>query len=173
MDERLTHLWQTERAAGFSGLAGVRVATTIPISDALLNEAIAAYLPVGGRIQELTVRAHPADRVTVRVTLAKPAFLPPVSLKASVERQPEFPDSPVLVLRLEGAAGLMKLAGPAMALMNARLPGIRIEGDRVLVDLRVILREHGREAWLDHVDRAEVTTDEGHVILFVAAALRG
>ena len=77
--------------------------------------------------------------VIARLKLTRPAFLPSVSVRLFIERQPELPISPVFVVRMELPAGLMGLAGSAMKMVGSLPAGLRLEGDRLEVDLRVLL----------------------------------
>src|SRR5258708_27558230 len=96
-----------------------------------------------GAVRELNISPRAGDRFGVRLVLAKPSFLPPISLEALIEKQPTLPDDPVLGLTLSGLGGLVRFAGPAASFLNVLPPGGRMEGERALVDLRAALASHG------------------------------
>jgi hypothetical protein len=172
MDPRLVNLIARQQAANFAGLSGSEIQATLRISADLLNEAIAANLASGAPLRELAVMPRGGNRLDVRVKLAKPAFLPTLSLTLLIERQPQLPADPVLVMKLSGAAGLLGLAAPAITSFGVLPPGIRLEGDRVLIDLRTLLQRYGQAALLDHAEQLQVTTEEGRLVLLVHARVR-
>jgi hypothetical protein len=168
MDSRLRDVLSHQQAARFAGLAGSEAEATIRISDQLLNEVIAAYVPPGGALRTVVMGSHAGNRVDLAVTLAKPAFLPPIPLTITIERQPELPADATLVLRLAGGAGhLMRLAGP---MLTHKLPSfVRLDGERLLINLRGALQERDQEALLDHVQQLQIVTEEGRLVVHTAA----
>lgn len=170
MDQRLMDLLLRQHESGFADLGGTRVAATVPVPDRLINEAVAASLPRGGRIAQLQVTAQPDHRLTVRVTLAKPSFVPPLTIRMQIERQPEFPGSPFLVFKLTGG-GLMVFAGPLATLFDVLPPGVRMEGDRILVHIGMLLQQRGLDGWLRFLERLHVSTEAGSVILALEARI--
>jgi hypothetical protein len=165
MDERVMHLLRRQQESGFADLAGTHAALFIPISDRLINEAIAAFLPSSGRIERVQVSTEAGNRLTARVTLGKPRFLPTITVTMIIQQQPELPESPVLVLRLMGAGGLMSFAGPLATLFGVLPLGLRIEGDRLHVHIPALLQQHGFESALPYLERLQVTTEAGHLIV--------
>jgi hypothetical protein len=107
----------------------------------------------------------------VRAKLGGASFLPAFNLAVAIDRQPELPASPVLVLRLE-MGGLLSLAGPALRFFDALPKGIRIEKDRIHIDLARLLDERGLAGFLEHLDQLHVDTAEGTTILSVRARVR-
>jgi hypothetical protein len=61
----------------------------------------------------------------------------------------------------------MSFAGGAAAFFNLLPPGVRMEGDRVLVNIAELARRHGRADMLELVRRLHVTTEDGAVVLEV------
>jgi hypothetical protein len=172
MNSRLLNILSRQQEAGFPGLAGSEVQATIRISNAVLNEAVRAFLPTAGAVRDLVVHPRAGNRVDVRLTLAKPSFLPPFNITLLIERQPSLPADPVLGLKLSGAGGLLRLAGPAITSFGVLPPGIHLAGDRVLIDLRILLAHRAQAQVLDHADRLEVLSDEGTLIVIVHARIR-
>lgn len=158
-------LLRQQQASGFADLAGAQVTASVPLTDRLLNQVIAANLPPDGVLRHTELHAHAGERLTLRVTLAKPSFLPPLNVNLQIERQAQLPDSPVIVLKVAGAVGLMAMAGSAVGLAKGLPPGMRLEGDRIYVDLRAMLRPHGADTLLDLLEELYVATADGVVTL--------
>jgi len=171
MDQRLVRLLSRQVATGFEDLQGTEAAVTLRVSDRLLNELVTEALPPSAKVRDVEVRAQPGNRFAVRAKLGAAAFLPPLNLTVAVDRQPELPASPVLVLKLE-MGGLLSLAGPALRFFDALPPGIRIEQDRIHVDLARLLAERGLTGFLDHLEQFHVQTAEGTTILLLRARFR-
>ena len=123
-------------------------------------------------IRELHVSPRAGDRFGVRVVLAK-SFLPPISLDVVIDKQPSLPGDPVLALTLSGMGGLLRFAGPVAGFLKALPPGVRMEGDRVFVDLRAVLAPHGLTSILNYVEEVLLSTEEGRLLILFRAAVRG
>jgi len=170
MDRRLQALLNREQANGFRGLSGSQARTAIRVSAALLNEAITAFVGTSSAITTLVVTPRAGNRFDVHVKLAKPAILPAINVAVAIERQPQMPGDPTLILHLSGAGGLMRFAGPALGAFGGGLPpGVRLDGDRVFIDIRAALAAQQQSQWLDYVEQLEVSTDEGALVLYVQA----
>ena len=165
----LVSLLAQQQASGFADLTGAQVTATVPVKERLINQVIAANLPPDGALRHAELQAHPGERLTLRVALARPSFLPPFSVNLQIERQAQLPDSPVIVLRIVGAGGLMAMAGSMAGLAGGLPPGMRLDGDRIHVDLRAMLRARGAATFLDLVEELYVTTGEGTVMLALRA----
>src|SRR5688572_10158280 len=136
MDPRLLQLFSRQQAAGFPGLAGSDARATIRVAAPLLNEAVGTALASVAAVRDVSVQPRASNRFDVRLTLAKPAFLPSLNLTLVIERQPQLPADPVLGLRITGAGGMMRLAAPAITSFGLLPPGVALESDRLSVDLR-------------------------------------
>ena len=158
-------LLRQQQASGFSDLAGAQVTATVPVRERLINQVIAANLPRNGALRHAELHAQPGERLTLRVALAKPSFVPPFNVNLQIERQAQLPDSPVIVLKIAGAGGLMAMAGSIAGLAGGLPPGMRLDGDRIHVDLRAMLRPHGADTLLDLIEELYVATGEGTVTL--------
>ena len=172
MDPRLEALLSRLRATGFSDLRGARADVTLPISDRLLNELIAAALPASAPVRDLELTSRAGNRIAVRFKVAAVSFLPPMKVTLVIEGQPELPASPVLVLKLE-MGSLLSLAGPAARFLSGLPSGIRIVEDRVHVNLATLLADRGLAELLEYAEQVRVTTAEGAVVVHVRAAIRG
>lgn len=164
-------LLRQQQASGFADIAGAQVTATLPLSERLLNQVIAANLPPGGPLRHAELHAHPGERLTLRVALSKPSFVPPFNVTLQIERQAQLPESPVIVLRLAGASGLMAIAGSMAGLAMGLPPSMRLDGDRIHVDLRAMLRPHGADTLLDLLEELYVATGEGVVTLAFRARI--
>lgn len=170
MDERFARLFRRQQTSGFEDLRGAEASVTLPVSEKLLNELVAEWLPRSGSVRELEVHPKPDNRFAVRARLGAVSFLPPVNMTVVIDRQAELPASPVLVLRLE-MGGLLSLAGPALRFLDALPPGIRIDNDRVYLDLATLLETRGLSQVMEHLEQLHVNTAEGTVILSVRARI--
>jgi hypothetical protein len=171
MDQRLLRLLEQQAAAGFDGLRGAEASITLPVSDRLLNEIITEALPASAKVRDVEVRALTGNRFGVRAKIGAASFLPPVSLTVVIDRQPELPASPVLVLRLE-LGGLLAVAGAAMRFFGQLPRGIRIDNDRVYVDLAQLLEKQRLSGLLEHLEQLQVSTTQGATILSLRARIR-
>lgn len=164
--EILNHL----RSTAFRDVAGSRVTAAIPVSERLINELIAATMPRNLPVREVSVRPEANNRFSVRLT-PRASMLPPLTLKLDIERQPEFPASPVLVLRMATMGGLFGLAGAALPLDKMMPPGVRLEGERILVDLRAMAAQHGFGEYVAFVRNLKVSTEAGFTVLHIDAGI--
>lgn len=170
MDPRFKALLDDQIAQRFAGLAGSGARFTLRISDRLMNDAIAASLVPGGAVRSVVAHALNDNRLDAIVTLARPAFVPPLHLHVDVERGPMLPQDPTLVLRIGGGAGgLLKLVGPLLASAVSLPPGVRLEKDVMLVDVRAVLAARALGPLLDYVRDLQITTEESAVLLHVDA----
>ncbi len=161
-----------QQRSGFADVKGTEGQATIRMSDRLLNQIIATEVQRLRAIREARVRNLAGDRLDLQVVLAKPSFLPAITIGVLIERQPSLPENPVLVLRLSGIGGLTRFAGLAAAFLNVLPPGIRMAGDRVFVDVAALLQQRGMGFVMQHVDDLNVTTDEGVVRVAFRVRLR-
>jgi hypothetical protein len=138
----------------------------VPIGERLLNELVAAMVPPDGPVRELTVRPQAGNRLAVRVRASRLDFLPAVTVTLQIEQQPQPPDTP-LVLRILSMPGLLGMAG-ALLSPGALPPGIRLDRDRVVVDLRPLLERHGAGDLMAYAERLHVSTDDGRLLVEVA-----
>jgi hypothetical protein len=152
-------------------IAGSTLAGEIPISDALINRMLAQKLAQHAQIGSLRVQAQPNDSVAVQV-VPRARLMPPMNITARIERQPEFPGNPVLLLRwsMPAAGPLALFAGPMLSYFKAMPQGIRMDGDRVAVDLRELLRSRGLDDVVAFVRKLEVHTRPGGFVLRFEAA---
>jgi hypothetical protein len=164
-------LLQHQARLGYPDFAGTDAHAVIPVTDRILNEIITKTLPVDGAIREIALRAEEGDRFAIKVTLARPSFLPPIPVTLLVHEQPELPHKPVLVLKLSLARAVMGLA--LRALGAATLPpGISIVEDTIQVDIRRMLAQHNMDEILRYLTDLRVTTRAGAVVIALRAQVR-
>ena len=161
--DRLRQILQQLREAKFSDIKGARFALSIPIGERLLNELVRAALPPTAPVRDVAVAPRAANVLQVRARVAKIDFLPPLSLTLDIDQQPQLPDTP-LGLRLRLFPGLTAMAGSFLN-PSAMPPGIRLEGDRLYVDIRHLLQRAGYEDVVPLIERLRVSSEEGRLIL--------
>jgi hypothetical protein len=163
----LNQLFSDLQTTAFKDIAGASVSARVPIAASLLSRIAgdalrATPLP----IRAVDIRPHAGDRLDVVVTLTWP-LVPPLTIPVTIERQPDFPDSPVLLLRW---SFLGRLGAMALHFTRAldRLPaGVRIERDRLALDLSTLAAHTGAAPLLRHVKRAALHTTEDHAVVEV------
>jgi len=160
LSEILRHFQSTH----FRDLAGTRVSVKVPLSERLINEFVATAIRPGGPVRDVAVHPLDGDAFSVRVA-PRAALLPSVTLRLEIIGQPELPASPVLVLKMATMGGLFGMATAALPIANMLPRGVRLESDRILVDLRAIAAERGLSEMLGYVKRLRVNTVEGRVVL--------
>jgi hypothetical protein len=159
LDPRLQQALEQLRATRFAEIKGARLSVSIPVAERLLNELVAAALPPSLPVRDLTLKPRASNTLQVRARLAKLDFLPPVTLTLDIDQQPRLLDTP-LGLRLRTFPGLAAIAGPLLS-QRALPPGIRLEGDRLFIDLRELLERAGYGDIVPLIERVHLATDEG------------
>jgi hypothetical protein len=170
MDQWIAQLIAGLREGRAADVAGSRAAVDASMSEALLNRAIAERLPPGGAVRDVQVRVG-AGEALVTVRLERPRFIPPVTATVRIERQADLPAAPRLVLRLGLPAGLGMLAGFGASLFTTLPPGLRLEGDRLTVDLAHLLDAQELRWVLRYLGSLLVTFEPGRVRIQGSAAV--
>ena len=143
---------------------------SVPVAERLVNEIVAATMPRNLPVREVSVRPEGGNRISVRLT-PKASLLPQLTIKLDIERQPELPASPVLVLRMATMPGLLGLAGAAFPIASMLPPGVRLQGERIFVDLRAMAAQQGVADLLDYAREVRVTTEPGRFLVYVDASV--
>jgi hypothetical protein len=164
MNPGLLDLLRQQHASGFADVAGAQAAVTIPVADHLVARIANENIPPSAPVREIDLHAFGADRFTVRVRLSRPALLPPISLNLTIEQQPQLPGNALLVLRLAGG-GLISLAAFAARFLDLLPPGIAIDGDRIIVNLRTLLEQRGFGDALQYLEHLEVRAVERKFVI--------
>jgi hypothetical protein len=165
-------LFADQEREGFPDLAGSEAHAAVRVSERLLNAILSEQLSGSNAIRDVHLSPRAGNRFGVRLVLVKPSFLPPISFDVAIAKQPSLPDDPVLGLTLSGLGGVLRFAGLASGFLKS-LPGVRMEGERVFIDLRAALARHGLTRVLDYVKDVAVGTEEGTLVVVFAAAVRG
>jgi hypothetical protein len=145
-------------------VAGTRITGELPISNVLVNRLIAEALK--GRdlpVAAVVFEAQDSDRMVVHLDLRGP--LPTVKLALRIDQQPQ-PDNPVLGMRwsLPGLGGLAALATPALSFFKALPPGIRVDGDRILVNIKDVVTQRGFGEYLNYLRALQVHAIGGRLL---------
>ncbi len=169
----LLKVFADQERQGFHDLAGPEGHAAFRVSERLLNTLIAEQLSGSTAIRELHVTPRAGNRLGVRLVMAKPSFLPPISFDVVIDKQPSLPDDPVLGLTLSGLAGLLRFAGPVAGFFQTLPPGVRMEGERVLVDIPAALAPHGLTSALHYITDVAVGSEEGRIVVAFAVGVGG
>lgn len=164
----LLAILQSLRSTGFHDLSDARLSATVPVSERLINQIVAATLPTSLPVREVHVHPENGNAFSVRLT-PRSGLLPSLTVRLEIERQPDLPGSPVLVLRMATMGRLFGLATAAFPLDQLLPPGVRADGNLFHVDLRALAAQRGAADMLDYVKQLSVTTNEGRVVLDVEA----
>jgi hypothetical protein len=136
----------------------------IPISRPLLNHFVAKALAGRGTpVRALDIRPHDDDRFDAIVTVTWP-FVPAITIAFTIEQQPRFPESPVLVMRWSFLGGLGAIASRLMSSLT--LPdGIRLDGEYLLLNIPLLAAHSPAGSMLGYVAQLELHTREGQMII--------
>jgi hypothetical protein len=166
---RIIEILNELRTTRLRDFAGARISAAIPVSARLINELIAASIPAEAPVRGVSIQPEGGDRFSVRI-VPKMALIPAITLKLLIEGQPRLPGSAVLELRMATLSGLFGLASGAVAGMLP--PGVRLDGERILVDLRELAARRSAGDLFDYLERLQIHAEEGRVLLHVDAAVR-
>lgn len=147
-------------------MAGAHVAGEIPFGDALVNRVLEEKLRDHPQVTAVSVQAQDADTLAILVT-PRTRLMPPVRILARIERQPEFPHHPIMLLRwtMPGIGPLAMLAAPALAFFKALPPGLTADGDRMTVNVRTLLESKGLGELAGFIRRLAVHTQAGGFVV--------
>jgi hypothetical protein len=169
VSELLAHL----QSSAFRDIAGARVSATVPVSQSLLNGLVAQALrETKTPVRQLDIRPRAGDLIDVIVTLSWP-FVPPLKVAVAVDRQPEFPGSPVLVLRWSFLGGLGAIGARLLGAMDKLPPGVRLDGDRLLLDIPVLAARSPAASLLQYLRTLEVHTADDRLVIVLNAEIPG
>jgi hypothetical protein len=149
-------------------ISGSTVTGEVPIADSLINRFIADALAVRqAPVTAVQLESRDEGRLLAHVTLRGPKFIPPVTVAIYVEEQAQFPDTPVVVLRwsLPKLGFLGNMAAPFISQLKSLPPGVRIEGERVLVDVAEMLRARGLGETVRYIRRLDIGARIGQVVV--------
>jgi hypothetical protein len=145
-------------------VAGASIRGELPISNVIVNRLIAEALK-GKDLPVVTVlfEAQDNDRMLVHLSLRGP--LPSIKLALHIDQQPQ-PNNPVLGMRwsIPGFGALAAFATPALSFFKALPPGIRVEGDRILVNIKDIVTARGFGEYLNYLQSLQVHAVGGRLL---------
>lgn len=147
-------------------LAGGVLAGEVPVTTELLNRLIASRLAAAGApVTSAEVVVLENNSFTVHVRPAAP--LPMLRVDVVIDRQPELPAQPLLGMRwtVRGLGPLALLAAPVIAYLKKLPAGVRMEGDRLSVNVEEILRQRGLGDLVPLLTGIRVTTRERRFVV--------
>ena len=152
-------------ASGFRDISGSRVSARVSVSAALLNRIVAGAL--AGRdtpLRSIDIQPDAGDQFRVAIRVTWP-LVPVLNAVFTILEQPSFPASPILVLRwsLLGFAGAM--AGRLIKSFDRLPPGIKLDGDRLLIDIAVLAKSSPAAPMLGYVSALELHTLDGRALI--------
>lgn len=152
--------------------AGARLTAEIPFSDDFVNRQIAERLGDHPHLAGVFVRAQDGDVLDIQVVPRK-RFIPPVRVLARIDRQPEMPAFPTLLLRwsMPAAGALAMFAAPVLGYFKAMPAGISMDRDLIAVNLLELARSRGLDPLLGFVRAIEVHTRAGGFVARVDLAI--
>lgn len=155
-------------------LSGTTVDAELPLPPALINRKIAEYLArADGKVSAVVVEPLANDALNVHVRL-KASLVPPLPVRLQIVGQPEWPASPVLVLRwsLSGGLGVLaRAASPIVSMFGTVPPGVRIDGDLIGIDIAEVLRSRAAGWLVPLVKRTRVHTSGAGVSVKIGLGL--
>jgi hypothetical protein len=153
------------RASGFRDLPGARVSAHIPLTRALLNRMVAGALTGSSTpVRAVDITPLPGDRFDALVTLSWP-LVPPLKVTFTIEQQPLFPASPVLVLRWSFLGGLGLLASRFIGSLGSLPEGVRLQNDRLLLDIPALTARTPARQVLPSLKALELHTADDHLVV--------
>jgi hypothetical protein len=155
------------RSSGFREIAGTRVSARIPLSRALINRLVAdALAGTTAPVRQVDVRPGTDDRFDVVITVSWP-FVPPLTVAFYIEQQPQFPASPVLVLRWSLLGGIGGFASRMMGSPEKLPAGVRLEGDRLVLDIPALAARGAAAALLPYLKALQLRSIDARLVLDV------
>jgi hypothetical protein len=149
------------------GLAGGVISGEIPLTIEVINGLIARKLAASpsSPVTAAQIEAHENEAFTVQVRMRGP--LPALKVEMRIDHQPQLPRDPTLGMRwaLKGLGPLGMLAAPFAAYFNALPHGVRLEGDRVWVDVHALLRAQGAGELVPFLSGVRVITRERRFVI--------
>jgi hypothetical protein len=155
-----------------SEIAGTSLVGEIPIRETLINRLIARRLDGHPHIASVHVTLLDADEALVRVE-PRTRLLPSIPVALRIEQQPDLPRDAVLRLRwsLPGSGAFTLVARAVAGYIKTMPPGVQVDRDVIVVDLRTLLRSRGVEEVLELLHRVAFHTRPGAVLVQLQAGL--
>ena len=164
------------QASEFQDLAGSHLSARVPVSGALLNQIVADVLQTtSAPVRSVRLRPLAGERFEAVVTTTLP-FVPALTVRIGIEQQARLPDTPYIVLRWSLFGGLGAFAARFVGALEQKLPpGIRLDGDRIFVDVAAMVRRFAPVGPIDpmrFLTLFEIHTADDRAIVDVEALVR-
>jgi hypothetical protein len=115
-------------------------------------------------VRDVDIQPRAGDAFDVLVTVSWP-FVPAIKVSFAIERQPQFPASPVLVLRWSLFGPVGAFASRFIASLDRLPAGVRLDGDRLLLDIPQLAERTAAASWLPYLRSLELHTVEDRFVL--------
>jgi len=151
--------------------AGAQGTARIPVSRAALNLLVAKAL--AGRalpVKSIDIRPLSGDRFEAIVAVTWP-FVPALTVSFTIERQPSFPASPLLVLRWSFLGAVGALASRLVASLGRLPAGVALDGDHLILDLPALAAASPAAPFVGYVKTMELHTLEDRAVIEVELAI--
>jgi hypothetical protein len=161
-----TELVGSLQSSAFRDVAGTRISARVPISRNLLNRLVRSTVAASPHVRDVDIRPHAGDAFDVLITVSWP-FVPAIKVACVLERQPQLPASPAVVLRwsLLGAAGV--IASRFIAWLDRLPAGVRLDGDRLVLDIPRLAEGTPAASVLPYIRSLEFHTVDDRVVVEV------
>jgi hypothetical protein len=159
------------QASGFRDLPGARVSLHVPLTRGLLNRLIAdAMNGSKAPVRAIDIVPRAGDRFEALVTLTWP-LVPPLTVTFEVDRQPQFPASPLLVLRWSFLGGLGLFASRFLGSVGRLPDGVHLQHDRLVVDIAVLAGPTPAGPVLNYLKTLELHTVDDRMVVDIELAV--
>lgn len=147
----------------FSELRGMTADVSIPVSESLINEIIAAALRGNRNIDSCQLSIHAENKVTARLRTTRLPFA--IKLQLKLDHTVDFASysSPKIRAWLENNLLLGKIG----AFFNMLPEGIKLYGNQLVVDLYSFLQTPEQRRLLNLVKSIGIRTEESKIIFSV------
>jgi hypothetical protein len=153
--------------------AGAHASARIPVSRALLNRVVAdALARTASPVRSVDIRPRAGDQFDAVVTVTWP-FVPALTVAFAIEQQPTFPDSPILVLRWSFLGAIGAFASRLLSSFDRLPDGIRIDGDRLLLNLPLLAQRSPLAPTMGYVKALELHTLDERAVIDIELAVPG
>ena len=143
----------------------------IPVSRTLLNRLVADALAGDNTpVRSVDVRPRAGDRFDAIVTVSWP-FVPALTATFTVDQQPSFPASPVLVLRWSFLGGLGAIASRLIAAFDRLPDGLRVDVDRLLLNIPVLAARSPAASMIGYIQALELHTLDDRAVVDLELAI--
>jgi hypothetical protein len=159
------------QSSGFHDLPGARVSARIPVARALLNRLVAdALARSSAPVRAIEIVPRPGDRFEALVTLSWP-LVPPLKVTFAIEQQPQFPASPVLVIRWSFLGGLGALALRFIGSLQKLPEGVHLHDDRLVLDIPALAARTPAGQGLRYLKALELHTADDQMVVDLELAV--